>query len=105
MVKFLMSLSLMLMAAELPAIENPPENRLVTELYVHALLAEKFSGSKIENVLLSEPDTLADSYRYASEFSVISNGKTMHCEDWHFKLKKAERSWYVTEIARGRCSG
>lgn len=102
---FVIILSVMSSLKGLVALENPPETRRVSELYMHALVAEKFAGSLIEDVLLSDPETAGDEYRYSSEFTVKTNGKKIHCEDWRFSVKKSQQSWYIVKLARGRCSG
>lgn len=88
-----------------PAAEELPAPARVAELIARALVAENFAGAQIEDVLLGEPETKGADFQYYSEFTVREKGKTKRCEDWRFKLKKAQRTWYVSEIARGRCSG
>ncbi len=92
-------------AFSLNATNEAPAPDQVTALYTQALLAESFAGAQIENVLLGEPEMQGGEYRYSSEFTVREKGRTKHCEDWHFRLKKAQRTWYVSDIAKGRCSG
>lgn len=92
-------------AFALNATNDLPGANQVAALYTQALLAESFVGAKIENVLLGEPEMQGGEYRYSSEFTVREKGRTKHCEDWHFRLKKAQQTWYISDIAKGRCSG
>ncbi|AFM12066.1 hypothetical protein [Turneriella parva] len=105
MKRFRVILSALVVILAIDASDEVPAASLVTELYTRALLAESFAGAQIENVLLGDPEAHAGVYRYSSEFTVREKGKTKHCEDWHFRIKKAQRTWYVSEIAKGRCSG
>jgi hypothetical protein len=89
----------------LAALETPPETSRVADLYSQALVADKFSGSAIDEVLLSDPEILNGEYRYSSEFTVKTNGKKIRCEDWRFTLKNSQQTWYISAITRGRCSG
>lgn len=93
------------LAFSLFAVNDAPSTSRVTELYKRALLADNFAGAQIENVLLGDPEGHGSEYRYSSEFTVRDNGKTRHCEDWHFRLSKAQGAWYVSEVVKGRCSG
>jgi hypothetical protein len=105
MKRFRVILSLPVFVLAAYATDETPSPSQVTELYKRALQAESFAGAQIENVLLGDPEAQAGVYRYSSEFTVREKGKTKHCEDWHFRIKKAQHTWYVSEIAKGRCSG
>jgi hypothetical protein len=105
MLRYLLSFSCSLALFALPAAEAPIDGTRVAELYERALVAENFKGAQIEGILLGEPESANGDFEYSSEFTVRQNGRAKHCEDWRFKLKKAERAWYVTDIRRGRCSG
>ncbi len=69
-----------------------------------AILARKFKGGDIRELMLSEPERSGSGYTYHGEFTVKHAGKMIHCEDWHFMLQEKLNGWIVDETTPGRCN-
>ena len=69
-----------------------------------AILARKFKGGDVRELMLSEPEHAGNGYRYHGEFTVNHGGKTIHCEDWRFVLLEKLNGWIADETTPGRCN-
>lgn len=69
-----------------------------------AILARKFKGGDVRELMLSEPEQAGNGYRYHGEFTVNHAGKTIHCEDWRFLLLEKLNGWIADETIPGRCN-
>ncbi|MFO1471368.1 MAG: hypothetical protein U1F27_10045 [Turneriella sp.] len=86
------------LAAKVPAREQA-ENVIRS-----AILARKFKGGDVRELMLSEPEKAGTGYRYHGEFTVWHAGKTIHCEDWRFVLLEKLNGWIADETTPGRCN-
>lgn len=86
------------LATKLPAKEQA-ENVIRS-----AIMAKKFKGGDIRELMLSEPERAGSGFRYNGEFTVRHAGKTIHCEDWRFVLQEKLNGWIADETTPGRCN-
>lgn len=70
----------------------------------HAILAKKFKGGDVRELMLSEPERSGSGFTYNGEFTVRHAGKTIHCEDWRFVLQEKISGWMTDETRPGRCN-
>ena len=82
----------------------PPDKSGVTEIFKQAASTRQFSGARVSEVLLAEPEATQQAFRYLTEFTVTKSGKSIRCEDWAFSLVHENGHWIVTDIKRGRCN-
>ncbi len=69
-----------------------------------AILARKFQGGDVRELMLSEPERSGSGFRYNGEFTVRHAGKMIHCEDWRFVLQEKINGWIADETTPGRCN-
>lgn len=82
----------------------PPGKSEAAEAFKRAVSARQFSGAKISDVLLTDPETGGTAFRYNTEFTVTKAGRSFRCEDWTFSVLHENGQWIVAEIKRGRCN-
>lgn len=69
-----------------------------------AILAKKFKGGDVHELMLSDPERCGSGYSYNGEFTVRHAGKMIHCEDWRFVLQEKKTGWVTDETTPGRCN-
>jgi hypothetical protein len=97
-------LSLTLVPLLLWADTKPPPTNDVADIFARAVSAQKFAGSPVRDVMLTDAEIRKNAFRYGSEFTVVRAGKSIRCEDWFFTIERKEGHWVIAEVTRGRCN-
>lgn len=69
-----------------------------------AILARKFQGGDVRELMISEPERSGSGFSYNGEFTVRHAGRMIHCEDWRFVLQEKSTGWIANETTPGRCN-
>ena len=94
-----------LWAGNAPSVaRKAPGKELAEKVIRSAIVSRRFQGGKIQELMLSEPEQHNGAYRYQGEFRVNHQGRTIHCEDWHFLLREFATGWINDETTPGRCN-
>jgi len=70
----------------------------------HTLETQQFSGGKVEELLLADPESQGSNSTYIGEFAVKRAGRLIHCEDWRFTVERVPEGWAILRTERGRCN-
>lgn len=76
----------------------------VKNLLRSTLQSGHFKAGRVEEILLSEPETEAENLVYITEFSVRTGTRVVHCEDWKFAIRRKGSAWGLVKLERGRCN-
>lgn len=92
------------LAAKAGARDNGKPTSGIEAAIRHTLETLQFSGGKVEELLLADPESQGSNSTYLGEFAVKRAGRLIHCEDWRFTVHRVPESWAIRKTERGRCN-
>lgn len=86
------------------SIAGAPSKAVAEKVIRTAILARKFQGGEVEEIMLTEPERTGLTFRYIGEFTIRHSGRKIRCEDWRFELLEKVTGWIANETTPGRCN-
>lgn len=83
---------------------SAPSREIATKTIRSAIIAKKFQGGVVQELMLTEPERSGAGFRYQAEFTVRRAGRLIRCEDWKFNLYERLTGWSADQTFPGRCN-
>lgn len=90
--------------AKAGAHDAPRSGKGVEAVIMHWLESQPFSGGRVQDLLLADPEPRGAASTYHGEFVIRRAGRLIRCEDWHFTVQRVRTGWTVLGTERGRCN-